>query len=102
MRSIATKRSARRITDKAPPYARGFDGASPRARVRKCSRAQASGISWAVIRAPEENYDLPHYQQRNFWRAVEQPEIGRAIPYPRGPFMAEELQIEPRRRAPHL
>jgi crotonobetainyl-CoA:carnitine CoA-transferase CaiB-like acyl-CoA transferase len=66
------------------------------------SRAQASGISWAVIRAPEENYDLPHYQQRNFWRAVEQPEIGRAVPYPRGPFMAEELQIEPRRRAPHL
>jgi len=66
------------------------------------ARAQASGISWAVIRAPEENYDLPHYQQRTFWRDVEQPEIGRVIPYPRGPFMAAELGIEPRRRAPHL
>ena len=30
-------------------------------------RAQTSGISWAMIRAAEENYDLPHYQQRAYW-----------------------------------
>ena len=65
-------------------------------------RAQAAGISWAVIRAPEENYDIAHYQQRDFWRTVEHPEIGRAIPYPRGPFMSDALGIEPRARAPHL
>ncbi len=65
-------------------------------------RAQSYGISWAVIRAPEENYDIPHYQQRDFWRTVEHPEIGRAIPYPRGPFMSDALGIEPRGRAPHL
>jgi crotonobetainyl-CoA:carnitine CoA-transferase CaiB-like acyl-CoA transferase len=65
-------------------------------------RAQSYGITWAVIRAPEENYDVPHYQERNFWRAVEHPEIGRAVPYPRGPFMSEQLRLEPRGRAPHL
>jgi crotonobetainyl-CoA:carnitine CoA-transferase CaiB-like acyl-CoA transferase len=65
-------------------------------------RAQSYGISWALIRAPEENYDIPHYQQRDFWRPVEHPEIGRAIPYPRGPFMSDQLQLEPRGRAPHL
>ena len=65
-------------------------------------RAQAAGISWAVIRAPEENYDITHYRQRDFWRGVEHPEIGRAIPYPRGPFMSDALGIEPRARAPHL
>jgi crotonobetainyl-CoA:carnitine CoA-transferase CaiB-like acyl-CoA transferase len=65
-------------------------------------RAQAYGISWAVIRAPEENYDVPHFQERDFWRAVEHPEIGRSIPYPRGPYLSDGLQIEPRGRAPHL
>ena len=49
-------------------------------------RAQTSGISWAMIRAAEENYDLPHYQQRDYWRHIEHPQIDRAIPYPRGPF----------------
>jgi hypothetical protein len=39
---------------------------------------------------------------RDYWRAVEHPEIGRAIPYPRGPFMSEALGIAPRGRAPHL
>ena len=65
-------------------------------------RAQTSGISWAMIRAAEENYDLPHYQQRDYWRNIEHPQIGRAIPYPRGPFACEALQIEPRGRAPLL
>ena len=66
------------------------------------SRAQAYGISWGLVRAPEENYDVGHYQQRDFWRTVEHPEIGRAIPYPRGPYMSDALAIAPRGRAPHL
>jgi len=65
-------------------------------------RAQSYGISWGLVRAPEENYDVPHYGERGFWRDVEHPEIGRAVPYPRGPFMAEGLDIAPRGRAPHL
>ena len=65
-------------------------------------RAQAIGMSWAMIRAPEENYGLPHWQQRDFWREVEQPELGRAITYPRGPWLSDELGVEPRGRAPHL
>jgi crotonobetainyl-CoA:carnitine CoA-transferase CaiB-like acyl-CoA transferase len=54
------------------------------------------------VHAAEENYDIPHYRQRNYWRPIEHPQIGRAIPYPRGPVAADELQIEPRGRAPHL
>jgi crotonobetainyl-CoA:carnitine CoA-transferase CaiB-like acyl-CoA transferase len=45
---------------------------------------------------------LPHYTQRDYWRNIEHPQIGRAIPYPRGPFTCDALQLEPRGRAPHL
>jgi crotonobetainyl-CoA:carnitine CoA-transferase CaiB-like acyl-CoA transferase len=65
-------------------------------------RAQNMGISWAMIRAAEENYELEHYKQRDFWRDVQYPQIGRAIPYPRSPFACHELGNEPRGRAPHL
>jgi crotonobetainyl-CoA:carnitine CoA-transferase CaiB-like acyl-CoA transferase len=65
-------------------------------------RAQAYGISWGVVQAAEENYDVPHYRQRDYWRNVAHPEIGRCIAYPRGPFACAALQIEPRARAPHL
>ena len=65
-------------------------------------RAQSYGISWGLVHAAEENYDHPHYQQRDFWRAIEHPQIGRSIPYPRGPVACAELQIEPRCRAPSL
>jgi benzylsuccinate CoA-transferase BbsE subunit len=65
-------------------------------------RAQSIGMSWAMIRAPEENYDLPHFDQRKFWREVDHPEIGRSVRYPRGPWHSDDLAIEPRRRAPKL
>jgi len=65
-------------------------------------RAQSYGISWGLVHAAEENYDIPHYQQRNYWRSIDHPEIGRAIPYPRGPVFCDAIQIEPRGRAPHL
>ena len=65
-------------------------------------RAQNMGISWAMIRGAEENYGLPHYEQRDYWCNVEHPSIGRAIPYPRGPFACEALGITPRGRAPNL
>jgi len=65
-------------------------------------RAQSYGISWGLVHACEENYDIPHYQQRNYWRSIEHPQIGRAIPYPRGPVACDALQVEPRGRAPRL
>jgi crotonobetainyl-CoA:carnitine CoA-transferase CaiB-like acyl-CoA transferase len=65
-------------------------------------RAQSIGITWAAIRAPEENYDLPHFEQRDFWREIDQPEIGRSVTYPRGPFTSDQIRVEPRGRAPHL
>ena len=65
-------------------------------------RAQSYGISWGLVHAAEENYDIPHYQQRDYWRSIQHPEIGRAVPYPRGPFGCDALGIEPRGRAPHL
>ena len=65
-------------------------------------RAQENGISWGLVHAAEENYNVAHYQQRDYWREIEHPEIGRAIPYPRGPFDCDALGIEPRGRAPHL
>lgn len=65
-------------------------------------RAQSYGISWGLVHAAEENYDIPHYRQRDYWRSIEHPEIGRSIPYPRGPFTCDALGIEVRGRAPHL
>src|SRR5262249_5818315 len=29
-------------------------------------RAQSYGISWGLVRAPEENYDVAHYRERGF------------------------------------
>jgi crotonobetainyl-CoA:carnitine CoA-transferase CaiB-like acyl-CoA transferase len=65
-------------------------------------RAQSYGISWGLVHAAEENYDIPHYRQRDYWRSIGHPEIGRSIPYPRGPFACDALHIEPRGRAPRL
>jgi crotonobetainyl-CoA:carnitine CoA-transferase CaiB-like acyl-CoA transferase len=65
-------------------------------------RAQSYGISWGLVHAAEENYDVAHYRQRDYWRSLEHPDIGRAISYPKGPFACEELGIEPRARAPRL
>ena len=65
-------------------------------------RAQNMGISWAMVGGAEENYGLTHYEQRGYWRNVEHPQIGRAIPYPRGPFACDALGTEPRGRAPNL
>ena len=65
-------------------------------------RAQSYGISWGLVHAAEENYDIPHYRQRNFWCPIEHPELGRAIPYPRGPIACDAIGIEPRGRAPRL
>ena len=65
-------------------------------------KGQELGLPWTVVRAPEENLEIEHYQQRNFWTDVQHDEIGRAVAYPRGLFVSESLGMRPERRAPHL
>jgi crotonobetainyl-CoA:carnitine CoA-transferase CaiB-like acyl-CoA transferase len=45
-------------------------------------RAQAKGLLWASVRAPEENLDDPHFQARGTFQAIDHPELGRALQYP--------------------
>src|SRR5438270_12066257 len=59
-------------------------------------RAQSFGLTWAPVRAPEENYDSRHFQERGFFYPVKHPDRPEPIPYPRGPFLSAELAIEPR------
>ncbi|MGE3857235.1 MAG: CaiB/BaiF CoA transferase family protein [Dehalococcoidia bacterium] len=65
-------------------------------------RGQTVGIPWTVIRAPEENLAFKHFQERGYWAEVEQPEIGKAVTFPRALFSSDELGSRPARRAPHL
>ena len=41
-------------------------------------------------------------EERGFWRPVEQPEISKTIPYPRGFWKDDGMDISPDGRAPHL
>ena len=65
-------------------------------------RAQSIGLTWGVIRSPEENLEMHHFDERGFWRQIEQPEIGKSIPYPRGFWKSDGLDVSPDGRAPHL
>ena len=65
-------------------------------------KGQEIGLPWAVVRAPEENLEIEHFKQRNFWTQVQHDEIGRSVAYPRGLFVSESLGMRPERRAPHL
>jgi crotonobetainyl-CoA:carnitine CoA-transferase CaiB-like acyl-CoA transferase len=44
--------------------------------------AQERGFTWGAIRAPEELLDDAHLQDRDFWKEVEHPELGRSFVYP--------------------
>ncbi len=65
-------------------------------------RAQAMGLTWGVIRAPEENLGINHFAERGFWRDIEHEEIGKTIPYPRGFYKSDGLDVSPDGRAPNL
>jgi crotonobetainyl-CoA:carnitine CoA-transferase CaiB-like acyl-CoA transferase len=45
-------------------------------------RAQAKGLLWASVRAPEENLADPHFQARGTFQSIDRPEIGRPLYYP--------------------
>ena len=65
-------------------------------------RGQSLGMAWAVIRAAEENLDLDHYKQRDYWQPIEHEEIGKTILYPRALHTNDLLGTRPKSRAPHL
>jgi crotonobetainyl-CoA:carnitine CoA-transferase CaiB-like acyl-CoA transferase len=44
--------------------------------------AQDRGFTWAAVRAPEELLEDGHLQDREFWKPVEHPELGRSFIYP--------------------
>jgi benzylsuccinate CoA-transferase BbsE subunit len=44
--------------------------------------AQERGFTWGVVRAPEDLFDDPHLHDRDFWKQVEHPELGRSFTYP--------------------
>jgi benzylsuccinate CoA-transferase BbsE subunit len=44
--------------------------------------AQARGFTWGAVRAPEALLDDAHLHDRNFWKTVEHPELGRSFVYP--------------------
>ena len=44
--------------------------------------AQARGFTWGAVRAPEALLDDAHLHDRNFWKTVEHPELGRGFVYP--------------------
>jgi crotonobetainyl-CoA:carnitine CoA-transferase CaiB-like acyl-CoA transferase len=45
-------------------------------------RAQAKGLLWASVRAPEENLADPHFQARGTFQAIDNPAMGGSLYYP--------------------
>ncbi|MFV0298077.1 MAG: CaiB/BaiF CoA transferase family protein [Hyphomicrobiaceae bacterium] len=44
--------------------------------------AQQRGFTWATVRAPEDLLEDGHLKDRDFWKDVEHPELGRSFVYP--------------------
>ena len=60
-------------------------------------RAQSFGLTWAVVRAPEENYDEPHWNERGFFMPIQHEELPSPVPYPGRLFHCEETPFSPTR-----
>ena len=65
-------------------------------------RAQGFGLTWSVVQAPEENYELAHWQQRNSFVPIDQPGAPKSVRMPRGPYLIEGTPFQPRAAAPAL
>jgi crotonobetainyl-CoA:carnitine CoA-transferase CaiB-like acyl-CoA transferase len=66
-------------------------------------RAQAKGLLWASVRAPEENLADPHFQARGTFQAIDRPEIDRPLYYPASVATnGSERLTTFERGAPHL
>ena len=63
---------------------------------------QSRGFTWASVRAPEELLDDGHLQDRDFWKRVEHPELGRDVVYPGESAIFSDSPWKIVRRAPLL
>src|SRR2546427_1951867 len=83
----------------------GTESAVPEWLYNGATLYRQTGMHASARRQPD--LELPtadggHYRPADCWPAAEPPETGRAIPYPRAPYMSDALAIAPRGRAPHL
>jgi benzylsuccinate CoA-transferase BbsE subunit len=61
---------------------------------------QERGFLIGAVRAPEDNLDDLHWQDRGFWVEVEHPELGKSFTYPGGSAIFPKSPWEISRRAP--
>lgn len=64
--------------------------------------AQNRGFTWAAVRAPEELLDDAHLHDRDFWKTVHHPELGRSFTYPGEAAIYNGAPWRISRRAPLL
>ncbi|MFO1024713.1 MAG: CoA transferase [Acetobacteraceae bacterium] len=64
--------------------------------------AQNRGFTWGAVRPPEALLDDPHLHDRNFWKQVEHPELGRTVTYPGEPAIYNGTPWRISRRAPQI
>ncbi len=62
--------------------------------------AQRRGMVWAPVRSPDEVLQDEHLQARDFFLAVEHPELGRSFQYAGAPYRFSETPWQIRSRAP--
>jgi crotonobetainyl-CoA:carnitine CoA-transferase CaiB-like acyl-CoA transferase len=62
--------------------------------------AQERGFTWGAVRTPEALLDDAHLHDRDFWKQVEHPELGRSVVYPGEPAIYNGSPWRISRRAP--
>jgi crotonobetainyl-CoA:carnitine CoA-transferase CaiB-like acyl-CoA transferase len=62
--------------------------------------AQQRGFTWGAVRPPEALLDDPHLHDRDFWKQVDHPELGRAFIYPGEAAIFSDSPWRISRRAP--
>ena len=69
----------------------------------ECYRgAQAMHLPWAVVRAPEDNLDDPHWADRGAFAEIEVPGHPEPVRVPTAPYRFEGATRQVSRRAPLL
>ena len=65
-------------------------------------RGQSMHLPWAVVRRPEENLEIPHWEDRGAFLETEIPGHPEPVRIPRAPYRFTETPLRMRRRAPLL
>jgi crotonobetainyl-CoA:carnitine CoA-transferase CaiB-like acyl-CoA transferase len=61
---------------------------------------QARRLPWAIVRAPEENVEDPHWRDRGFFVDVHHPQLGESVTFPGGPYRFSRTPWRIRQHAP--